>query len=103
MLSDLGVGIVWKDRMKYLYISKKFKDNEKHRIVSKLDSSPRYVYQYFQLIYEISKFFEDADNHIRYVIAQDFYFDNLPKEKIIKIFSLSEKEWKSLIKPDREY
>ncbi len=103
VLSDLGVGVVWKDRMKYLYVSRKFKDNENHRIVNKLDNCPKHVYQYFQLIDEISKLFEDADTHIRYVIAQDFFFDNLPKEKIVKIFSLTEKEWKSLIKPEHEY
>lgn len=99
VLTDLGSGVIWKDRMKYLYIFKKYEGKEEKAIVDKLTNCSRQIKFYLQLLYEISKIFKEAHSHIAYIIAQDFFFDDLPKEKIMNIFSLSENDWKSIVKP----
>ncbi len=99
VLSDLGCGVVWKDRAKYLFVLNKYfgkkenrEDNQKH--------FPRRVRNYFKLLKEVDKFFGEAYMHLIYVMAQDFYYADVSPEKIKKIFSFSDKEWDSLIKPN---
>lgn len=98
VLSDLGCGIVWKDRAKYSFVQRKYFGEENAKNNEKWYSSRR-VQNYLKLIVEIDKFFEKSYSHLVYLIAQDFYYADVSQEKIQKIFSFSDEELKSLIKP----
>ncbi len=106
VLSDLGCGVVWKDRAKYLFVvNKYFGENAKFSgvaddSVEKFERLPRKVQNYLRLIAEVDKFFTKAYNHLIFLIAQDFYYADVPQEKIMKIFSFADGEWASLIKPN---
>lgn len=98
VLSDLGCGVVWKDRAKYSFVLSKYFGKETEKNEEKWYSSRR-AQNYLKLIAEIDKFFEKSYSHLVYLIAQDFYYADIPQEKIQKIFSFSDDELKSLIKP----
>ncbi len=98
VLSDLGCGIVWKDRAKFSFVLRKYFGKEDLKINEKAYSSRR-VRNYLKLIERIDKFFEKSYSHLIYLIAQDFYYAEVSQEKIQKIFSFSDEELKSLIKP----
>lgn len=98
VLSDLGCGVVWKDRAKYSFVLGKYFGKERTKDDQKWHSSRR-VQNYLKLITEIDKFFEKSYSHLVYLIAQDFYYADIPQERIREIFSFSDKELKSLIKP----
>lgn len=98
VLSDLGCGVVWKDRAKYSFVLSKYFGKGTEKNDEKWYSSRR-VQNYLKLIAEIDKFFEKSYSHLVYLIAQDFYYADIPQEKIQKIFSFSDDELKSLIKP----
>lgn len=99
IVSDLGCGVIWKDRAKYIFALNNYLGKNKVTISNNLKRFPKQVQRYFELLAEVSKFFEGSYNHLKYKIAQDFYYGDVPEEKIMKIFSLSKDEWKSLIKP----
>lgn len=101
-LTDLGCGIIWKDRIKYLFVLNKYfgKTGEKSSISENgLKNFPRRIRNYLKLLAEIDRFFGEAYEHLVYLIAQDFYYAEVPQRKILKIFSFSEKEWNSVIEP----
>ena len=107
VLSDLGCGVVWKDRAKYLFVFNKYFGRKNEKSTGVADGSaekscclPRRIQNYLRLIEEVGKFFEEAYEHLVFLIAQDFYYADVPHEKIMKIFSFSDKEWESLIKPN---
>ena len=100
IVSDLGCGVIWKDRAKYIFALNKYFGKNKVTISNELKRFPKQVQRYFELLEEISKFFEGSYNHLKYKIAQDFYYGDVSEEKIMKIFSLSKEEWNNLIKPN---
>ena len=107
VLSDLGCGVVWKDRAKYLFVVNKYFGGEDAKVseaavgsTEKFDRLPRRIQNYLKLIAEVGKFHEKAYEHLVFLIAQDFYYADVPQEKIMKIFSFSDEEWASLIKPN---
>ena len=134
VLSDLGCGVVWKDRAKYSFVLRKYfrknwvkinreecsslecgviwKDCAKYSFVlhkcfekngAKISEREYYskrVQNYLKLIAKVDKFFEKSYKHFVYLIAQDFYYADIPQEKIQKIFSFSDEDLKSLIKPN---
>lgn len=109
VLSDLGCGVVWKDRAKYMFVVNKYFGGGEARSASVGDSDgsaeksvrfPRRVRNYLKLIEEVGKFFEEAYEHLVFLIAQDFYYADVPQEKIMKIFPFSDREWAFLVKPD---
>ncbi len=99
VLTDLGCGVTWKDRAKYLFALNKYLGKNEIVISNGLKRFPRQVQNYFELLEEISKFFIDSYDHLKYKIAQDFYYGDVSEKKIMKIFSLSKEEWNNLIKP----
>jgi len=99
VISDLGCGVTWKDRAKYIFALNNYLEKNKVVISNKLKRFPKQVQNYLDLLDEVSKFFADSYDHLKYKIAQDFYYGDVPKEKITKIFSLSKEEWRDLIKP----
>lgn len=98
ILSDLGCGVIWKDRAKYSFVQSKYFGKENTKNNEKWHSSG-INQNYLKLITEIDKFFEKLYSHLVYLIAQDFYYAHVPQEKIREIFSFSDEELKSLIKP----
>ena len=98
VLSDLGCGVVWKDHAKYSFVQSKYFGKENTKNNEKWYSSRR-VQNYLKLIVKIDKFFEKSYSHLVYLIAQDFYYADVPQEKIREVFSFSGEELKSLIKP----
>lgn len=102
-LMDLGCGILWKDRLKYLFVCSKYFGKKVKSSSSKLKNLPRRARNYLLLLDEISKLFEkDAHEHLVYKIAQDFCDGNIDQEKVMKILPISKKEWDELVK-SRDY
>lgn len=102
-LMDLGCGILWKDRLKYLFVCSKYFNKKVMNNSDKLKNLPRRARNYLLLLDEISKLFEgDAHKHLVYKIAQGFSEGNVSQEKIMKILPISKKEWDELIK-SRDY
>lgn len=102
-LIDLGCGVLWKDRLKYLFVYSKYFGKKVEISSDKLKNLPRRAQNYLLLLDEISKLFEkDAHKHLVYKIAQDFCDGNIDQEKVMKILPISKKEWDDLIK-SRDY
>lgn len=104
VLSDLGCGVVWKDRAKYLFVLGKYFEQKEVKTGESAKSIevtrfPRRIRNYLRLIEEVDKFFGEAYEHLVYLIAQDFYYADVPLKKIMKIFSFSGKEWEYVVKP----
>ena len=99
VLSDIGCGILWKDRAKYLFAFRKYSEEEKVIKFKGLDKFPGRIRNYLMLLEEIDHYFSGSCKHWAYRIAQDFYYSDVKEEKILQIFSFSKKEWKSFIKP----
>jgi len=99
VLSDLGCGVIWKDRAKYSFVRSKYFGKGETKIDVK-GYSPKIIRNYLKLIAMIDEFFEKTYSHLVYLIAQDFCYALVPPKKIQKIFSFSDEELKSLIKPN---
>ncbi len=99
VLSDMGCGVLWKDRAKYLFALQKYSEGEKVVKLKGLDKFPERIRNYLILLEEIDHYFSGSCNHWAYRIAQDFYFSDVKEEKILQIFPFPKKEWESFIKP----
>lgn len=99
VLTDLGCGVTWKDRAKYVFALNNYFGKNEIRISDGLKKFPKHIQNYLALLAEVSKFFANSYDHLKYKIAQDFYYGDVSKEKMIKIFSLSKDEWHNLVKP----
>ena len=99
VLSDMGCGVLWKDRAKYLFALRKYSEEEKEVKFKGLDKFPGRIRNYLMLLEEIDHYFSGSCKHWAYRIAQDFYYSDVKEEKILQIFSFSKKDWDSFIKP----
>jgi hypothetical protein len=99
VLTDIGCGVTWKDRAKYIFALNSYFGKSEIAISAGLKRFPKHIQNYLALLVEVSKFFTNSYDHLKYKIAQDFYYGDISKEKIIKIFSLSKDEWRNLVKP----
>lgn len=98
-LMDLGCGVLWKDRMKYMFVLNKYFGKRKVEKSDDFNKLPRRVQHYFLLLENLSKLFESSYNHLEYKIAQDFYYGDVPEKAMKEIFCFSKDEWNSLITP----
>ena len=99
VLSDMGCGVLWKDRAKYLFAFRKYSESKKIIKLKGLDKFPKRVQNYLILLEEIDHYFSGSCEHWAYRIAQDFYYSDVKEEKILRIFPFSKQDWASFIKP----
>lgn len=99
MVSDVGCGVVWKDRLKYLFALNRYFGNGSNLKIEDFKHFPNRIRNYIKLLEENDKFCQKFFYHLRYVMAQDFYYAGISKENIVNIFSLSEEEWRNFVKP----
>ncbi len=99
VLLDMGCGVVWKDRAKYLFALQKYSKADRNVKFKGLDKFPVRIQNYLRLLEEIDNYFSGSCEHWAYRIAQDFYYSDVKEEKILKIFSFSKQDWDSFIKP----
>lgn len=99
MVSDIGCGIVWKDRLKYLFAQNRYFGSNNNLSVESFRFLPSRTRNYVKVLEENDKFCQRFYNHLRYVMAQDYYYAGISKEDIVNIFNLTKDEWNGFVKP----
>lgn len=99
VLIDLGCGIVWKDRLKFLFANNRCFGHSNDVQIKNFAQFPKNIKNYIILLRENYQFVSSTQKHLAYLIAQNFQQAGISKDIILKIFQLTEKEWKEFFLP----
>ncbi len=99
VLIDIGCGIVWKDRLKFLFANNRCFGHLNDIQIRNFARFPKNIKNYIILLRENYQFVSSTQKHLAYLIAQNFQQAGISKDIILKIFQLTEKEWKEFFLP----
>lgn len=99
MISDIGCGVMWKDRLKYLFALHTYFGEGQPAALGTFKNFPNRVSNYIRLLEENDKFCKEYFKHVTYSIAQEFYLREVDSKTIKNIFQISDDEFKNFVLP----